>query len=411
MKKSVKIGIIVVILLISSISIYYYNNLPLEVEVELVEKTTLVSDFKETGKIVADEKYSIPAPYDGRVNMIIKLGEEVEKGDLIAVFDHSELTYGLRQINGQLSSLNGQRDMSSPQIYQAQVEALEIAIDMAKTGIERLEDDLETYRSLYEAGAVAKIEVDSMEKALEDGKKSLELREKELDLVYETNVERKGTEGFYQGQRSALIAQRDSLNSKISRSKVYAPGPGIVTGVYVTEGVFASSTMPILDISNNERLVARTNILVRDGASLKLGDKVKVVQKLRNEDIVHEGIISRISPLAKTTISPLGLSEQRVEVDIEFEGARDLFIGYDLDIIIETKRLEDVIVLSRLSIFRENGRYFLWKVEEDIIKKQEVKIGYESDFEVEILEGINEGDIIIMDPNNTALVEGGRVTY
>lgn len=411
MKKSVKIGIIVVILLISSISIYYYNNLPLEVEVELVEKTTLVSDFKETGKIVADEKFSIPAPYDGRVNMIIKLGEEVEKGDLIAVFDHSELTYGVRQINGQLSSLNGQRDMSSPQIYQAQVEALEIAIDMAKTGIERLEDDLETYRSLYEAGAVAKIEVDSMEKALEDGKKSLELREKELDLVYETNVERKGTEGFYQGQRSALIAQRDSLNSKISRSKVYAPGPGIVTGVYVTEGVFASSTMPILDISNNERLVARTNILVRDGASLKLGDKVKVVQKLRNEDIVHEGIISRISPLAKTTISPLGLSEQRVEVDIEFEGARDLFIGYDLDIIIETKRLEDVIVLSRLSIFRENGRYFLWKVEEDIIKKQEVKIGYESDFEVEILEGINEGDVIIMDPNNTALVEGGRVTY
>ena len=411
MKKSVKIGIIVVILLISSISIYYYNNLPLEVEVELVEKTTLVSDFKETGKIVADEKFSIPAPYDGRVNMIIKLGEEVEKGDLIAVFDHSELTYGVRQINGQLSSLNGQRDMSSPQIYQAQVEALEIAIDMAKTGIERLEDDLETYRSLYEAGAVAKIEVDSMEKALEDGKKSLELREKELDLVYETNVERKGTEGFYQGQRSALIAQRDSLNSKISRSKVYAPGPGIVTGVYVTEGVFASSTMPILDISNNERLVARTNTLVRDGASLKLGDKVKVVQKLRNEDIVHEGIISRISPLAKTTISPLGLSEQRVEVDIEFEGARDLFIGYDLDIIIETKRLEDVIVLSRLSIFRENGRYFVWKVEEDIIKKQEVKIGYESDFEVEILEGINEGDIIIMDPNNTALVEGGRVTY
>lgn len=411
MKKSVKIGIIILIVLISGAAMYYYNNLPLEVEVEVVNKTNLISDFKESGKIVPEDSYSVAAPYDGRVKMVVRSGEKVERGQLIAVLDDRDLRYSIRQIDGQLSSLSGQRAMSSPQIYESQVEALEIGIEMARINIERLEEDFQRYTALYESGAIPRVELQGIEKALEDANKGLLLREKELELIYETSRERAGTASFYSGQRQALMAQRDSINDKISRSSVYAPASGIVTQVYVSEGGFASSMVPILDISATERVVARADILVRDAAALSVGDSVKVVQKVRNDEIIHEGRISRISSYAKTSISPLGLSEQRVEVDVKFEGAENLFIGYDIDIVIETLRLENIIVLSKLSVFREDGRYFVWKIDGDIIRKQEVKIGYESDFEMQIISGLEDGDIIIMDPNNTSIEEGKKVSY
>lgn len=411
MKKSVKIGILILLVFISGAAMYYYNNLPLEVEAERVEKMTLISDFKENAKIVPQDRYSVSAPYDGRVKTVVKAGDRVQRGQLIAVLDDSDLRYSVRQINGQISSLSGQRAMASPEIFQSQIESINIGIEMAKTDIQRLEQDYQRYSSLYESGAIPKIELEGIEKALEDANNGLLLRENELKLIYETSREKSGTDAFYSGQRQALLAQRDSLNDRIAKSNVYAPASGIVTQVYVNEGGVASSMSPMLDISATESVVARADILVRDAAALAVGDKVTVIQKIRNDENNYEGRISSISSYAKTSISPLGLEEQRVEVDIEFERAEELFIGYDLDIVIETLRLENIIALPKLSTFRENNQYYVWKIEGDILVKQEIKVGHESDFEMEIISGLEDGDIIITDPNNTNLEEGKKVTY
>ena len=58
-----------------------------------------------------------------------------------------------------------------------------------------------------------------------------------------------------------------------------------------------------------------------------------------------------------------------------------------------------------------SGPITSWKIDGQTLKKQEVETGYESDFDYEITQGLSEGDLIILDPNDAQLEEGKKVKY
>lgn len=411
MKKSVKLIILGIIGVVVVAYVIYSMNKPLVVTATKISKTDLVSDFKEDAIVVTSHSYVISPPFDAKLLYIVEQGARVTSGELLASMDDSALNYQRNQINAQLKSVSGQQAMAKSPVYDAQVESLKIAISMGEDQISRLETNYERSKSLYDSGAIPKVEFEAVENALEDAKNQVKLKESELALIYESSASKPGTDSYYAGQKEALQSSLKEIDEKLAKTKIYAPSDAVVTKASAKAGNFVSTITPIIELSSSENNVARAFILVQDAAALKLGQEVTITQKIGNEKKDYKGQIVKINDYAVTRQSPLGLEEQRVEVDVAFESADKLFLGYDLSLTIESMRKEDVIVLPKATIFEAEGKKYVWKIEESVLKKQEVSIGYESDFDYEITKGLMDGDYIILDPNNSELKVDEKVKY
>lgn len=411
MKKSVKIVLIVIVVIALAAAYFYSASRPLEVDAQRIERSSIVSDFKEDAKVISSDKYSVSPPYDAKLVSVVKSGDNVTSGQLLAVMDDSALRAQKKEIEANIRALGGQRQMQNTQVYAAEVEGLQAEIRLAESNVQSAQTEYERINALYLAGAVPLVDVEAAQKALENAQAAVEIKRNALELIYQRSGPKSGVNTYYTAQADALRAQLERINSNISKTSIYSPSSGIVTAVYADKGAFVSSASPLLDIQTTDALAVSSMMLVQDAAALRVGQNAVVVQKIRNEEKNHPAMITDIGDYAVSTQSPLGLEEQRVEVKLNFSTADQLFIGYDVDVIIETLRKDDVIVLPKTTVFEIDRENYVWKIENDVLIRQPVQIGQQTDFDYEIVSGLEEGDYIIMDPNNSDLEEGKKVSY
>jgi hypothetical protein len=93
-------------------------------------------------------------------------------------------------------------------------------------------------------------------------------------------------------------------------------------------------------------------------------------------------------------------SDGVIAVDISLEGdlPQSAKAGLDVDGVIETERLDDVLYLQRPAFDHENGVYSLFKLEEGgaTATRVPVKFGRAAVTVIEILDGLNLGDKVII---------------
>lgn len=403
-----KVKIILTIAIIIGIAVYFFIqiNKPIKLETQIMKKQSLVRDFKETGKTKTDEQISITAPYSGKVLFIIKEGSKIKKGDLLLQLDSSDLNVKKQELYATKNALLGQEKMSSPILYESQLKAIDIAIELAQDKIKQFEEDIVKYKDLYENGAIPKTDYDNLKRAYEDALKALSLKKNERDILIEQSQEKSGTKEFYGNQRQAISVQISDIDNKISQTDVYAKSNGIVTNVYAKKGSFATNVNPVMDISNLDKVIAVCDVLSSDAIALKTGQKVKILQKVGEDTIEKSGSIIDIGKYAKTKISSLGLEEQRVEVKIQIDDLQNSIIGSDMDIVFETLRIDNIFVLPKSSVFETDDKKFVWVINNEKLEIRQITTGKESDYEYEIKSGLNENDIVVLEPNNNELKEG-----
>lgn len=388
--------------------IFFYLTKPLEVQTVEIEKKTLVRDFKETGKLESVEKISVTPAFDGKVLHIVALGDFVKEGDPLIQLDSGDLIRQKEELSANRQSLVGQEKMNTPVLYQSQTESADIAIRMAQDEVERAGKDLERYEVLFKEGALPEMDYEKFKRIYETALKQLELKKNQKEQLMEQSGAKDGSKEFYDSQKKAISVRMGNLDEKISKQVVYAQISGIVTAMSAQEGDFVSQHQSVMEISSVDRMKIVCDVLSSDAAMLEKGQQVKLLRKVGDDTVEGKGTITEIASYAKTQISSLGLEEQRVEVKIEPTNLEDLVLGTDLDIIFETMRIEDVFAVSKSSVFEEDGHY-LWTVRDGKLQKQAVEIGRESDYDYEILSGLQEGDILVTNPDNVELKEGRKV--
>jgi HlyD family secretion protein len=72
---------------------------------------------------------------------------------------------------------------------------------------------------------------------------------------------------------------------------------------------------------------------------------------------------------------------------------------------------KDVFSIPKMCIFEKDGEDHIFKVEDGRIKTQKVRTGIETATMTEIIEGVEEGDAVVAEPDNEKLRDGTRVTY
>lgn len=412
MKKKYKLMLTGAILaLILGISVIHLTD-KLTVNTEQVEKTDFQDTIEENGSVVSADKVTLSAELNGVVLTAVKENTPVVQGQEVLTIDSSQIEHQIAQLRGNLQSIQGQKEMSMPPVYQSQIDAQKLEIESTKVAMQDLEKNIQDAKLLYEAGSISKSELDNLELSYEQLQIKKNAQEKQLNLIYEQGKPKAGTDKMYDGQQKSVLENMKLLENQKQKAVLRSPINGVVSEILVKPGELAQLQSPVVTIINKDRLQIESYVLTDDVIYLHVGDKVNIRQETNSEDLSGTGVISEISAYATEQRSGLGLDEKKVKVIVSIQDKGTLNISANYDVLLDfvLKEMKDVITIPKSAMFHsKDGKDAVFVVKNGKAVIQEVTVAYESNSKYVIEEGLEEGDEVIKDPNIEGLKENVAV--
>lgn len=181
------------------------------------------------------------------------------------------------------------------------------------------------------------------------------------------------------------------IQEKINKMVLKAPVNGIITGIEKEEGETVQANLMIVSMISNGNFQIEANISETEIAKVSLNDIAKMTLDALGPDDEFTGQIIKIDP-AETVVS--GVIYYKINCIFDTEDER-IKSGMTVNLDIETDRREDVLYLPYYLIREEAGRKYVNVLEGEIIKERTIKTGLEGESNVEILEGLREGENIV----------------
>lgn len=323
---------------------------------KISEKITL------TGALKAKEKVDVTAKIPGRiVKLNADIGQPIARGALIAVIEDDEI--------------------------QQQIERSKAAIAVVDASIAQREAELNN----------AKVEMDRKRKLVEDGL----LPRGEMDgLETRYRVAQSQLE-FSRAQRRQSEAELRELNIRQSQTRIYSPINGIVASRQMDIGALANAASPIVTVISVSPMVIEAKASEVDIARIRRGATVTVtVDSLPGQNFA--GRVMRISPLLDPQTRN-GL----VEIEIPNRGGAlkgEMFARAELNL----GSQRESALLPRDALVYRGDQPGVYLIESDKAKFREVLTGLTQDDKVEVVSGLNIGDVVITRGSNL-LKDGDRV--
>ena len=204
-----------------------------------------------------------------------------------------------------------------------------------------------------------------------------------------------------------VLIDRDIEGMKYEKASIKSPINGIVIKKFLDEGsqvepsVSPMMRVPVIMVANIDTVKVLVNVSEKYLGKLKEKAKAKVKVDAYPDE-VFLGEVVRIAPLVD-----LATRTSEVEIKIPNEEHRlkpGMFARVNL--ILEKK--ENTLVVPNKAVLNENNRKFVFVVNGSIAREREVKTGIYQKDSVEIVEGLKETDLVIVE-GNYGLKDGTEV--
>jgi HlyD family secretion protein len=114
-------------------------------------------------------------------------------------------------------------------------------------------------------------------------------------------------------------------------------------------------------------------------------------------------VVRRVEPYGYTKVSALGIEEQRVDVVLDLTDPPEVWArlghGYRVQVSILLQQAE-VLRVPLGALFRRGDDWAVFVAENGRARLQTVKIGLKNDAHAEVLEGLREGDQVVLYPSD-----------
>lgn len=313
----------------------------------------------------------------GKVKTVhVNVGNIVAKGDTLITYESQDYSTGVKQAQIQYDNAILQK------------KDLENQNKAIKDKIAEIDKQIKTLETTGNPQDIAKIET---------------LKQQKNSMQPISNEKLKQSENAVALAKLSL----DSAKQKMAENKtsVIAENNGVVTELNATVGGMTSGAQPVVVVQDIENLQAVVALGKYDANKVKLGQAVII----NSEENNYTGQVSFIDPAATKTMSASG-GETTLGIKINIlEKKPNLKIDFDVDVDILLGEAKNVIKVPAESIRPGKGdKFYLYTVENGIVKEHEVLLGLQSDLEVEVKSGISEKDKVILNPS-ASIREGIKV--
>jgi HlyD family secretion protein len=198
-----------------------------------------------------------------------------------------------------------------------------------------------------------------------------------------------------QAQVDQAQAQLEEAQLKLEKAVITAPLDGVVASLGAEVGEMVSSNTPMVVLVDISKFHIDVEIDEIDISQITAGQEVLVtLDALPDEEIA--GHVEAIAPTA--TSADGGVVSYVVTVAIETTDAL-LRPGMSANTTITTARKDDALLVPNryIQIDRESGKMYVERLEEEgFTSRVEIETGMRSEFDSEVVAGLEEGDTVVL---------------
>jgi HlyD family secretion protein len=259
----------------------------------------------------------------------------------------------------------------------------ENALSDAQSAYSVAQSDLEANKTLNAQGIVADQVIKVKQQTVDSAKNRLELAKKQLQSLLETEKSQLAPQ---EAAVSSARARYDQLSRQLSDLFVKSNMSGRLQAVPVEVGQQVGPGTNLARVSDPSKLKAEVRISETQTRDLAIGQ----VAKIDTRNGIVKGHVTRIDPAS---------AGGTVGVDVTIDeplppGARP---DQSVDGVIELQRLENVLYVESPTFGQENSTVMLFKFTgPNEAVRTPVKLGRRSVSFVEVIEGLKEGDRVIL---------------
>lgn len=360
--------------------VYAWRPQPIPVDATAVTRGDLVVSVDEVGKTRVRDRYVVSAPLAGNLLRVeLRPGDTVRAGAVLARLSPLEAPLLDPRTRAEAASRSGAAAAGERQARAAIVRA-EIASQHA-------DDELGRVRKLVASGSLARDELIRAE---------LEARLRAEELASARFAAQMAT---HEAAMTRAALARFGAGAARESFEVTAPVDGTVLRVPAQSAGPVQPGTPLVDLGDPAALEIVSDVLSADAVRITPGTKV-VIERWGGPPLTAH--VARVEPSGFTRLSALGVEEQRVPVVIHLDDPREkwssLGDGYRIEarVVIEEKR--DLLRAPIGAVFRHGEGWAVYAIRAGRAALVPVTLGSKSDLDVEIAEGLADGDMVIVHP-------------
>lgn len=362
---------------------------PIAVETRPVTRGALTVWTDAEGTAQVRDVRTISAPITGTLQRIgWHAGDAVAAGDIVA------------RIGPARPPLLDQRAKA---MAEAAATAAAASVDLARTEQERAKAALahalaerDRSRQLHARGVIAQRMLDDAELAAAAARDDATAAAANLAIRLQELASAR-----------ALLATADGPAQQGCCVDVVAPIAGRILRILQDDEQVVAAGTPLLELGDTTDMDIVADLLSRDAVALNRG-AAAVVTGWGGPDLAAR--LERVDPAARTEISALGIAEQRVQVLLALRDPPPPTLGHDFELRVRITLWQgrNLLTVPVAALFRDGADWAVFSVQNRRATLTRLQIGHRNDDMAEVRDGLNEGDSVVLYPDDT-IADGTRV--
>ena len=351
------------------------------VRIAEVTRGDLVRDLSAEGRVIASNSPTLYAIAGGTVTLKVVAGDAVKQGQVLAEIDSPELRSRLMQEEATLAGLEAEASRAELDGALTRADARK-NLDQATIDHVAAQRDLERNRRAYEGGAVAQIDVARAQDALKKAELALAAARQEATLQGQgAGLDVRNKRLMADRQRAAV----EELQRQVDALTVRAPFDGQVGQLFVAQRANVATNAAVLSVVDLGKFEVEIRVPESFARDLGIGVPAEVVGGGKtytaevaavSPEVVNSEVAARVR---FTGQQPPGLRQnQRLTVRM----------------VLDTRR--NVLMVQRGPFVEQGGGNSAYVMDGDIAIKRPIRTGASSLNAVEIVDGAQAGDRIVV---------------
>jgi HlyD family secretion protein len=390
-KKKYLLALLAIIVLFIAASLFLREQGD-QLKTSQVKSGSIKKTIEERGTVFSKRVNTFYSDMSRKVESLhYSVGDRVIKGDVILTYENNydlEIDRINKQIEAIIASYNEivkGADFEEISNLKLNISTIEANLAFAKRNFEKIE-------TLYNNNAVSQLEYDEAKNNLTVLENLLQEANNNYNKVIQgvsSNVKKQ-----YEAQIDEAVVQKQILEKNLEQSSIKAEFDGMITELNVHQGGMTRTGVPVVEIQDDSNLGIYVEVLAEDAQELMRGMDFNIVDD--DGKVIETILISRIYPKAQSKVSDLGVEQKRVRVEADLNDI-NYKLGSEVDIEIVLQEKNNVLLVDKDAVYEKENKKYVTIVDGNKQTEVEIITGLEDDTHVEVLSGLNENDIVLME--------------
>jgi RND family efflux transporter MFP subunit len=348
-----------------------------------VRRGELVMRLESPGEAYTERNIVLKAEVTGTIKKLnAKEGKHVRAGEVLVEIDDQE--YRLKWERSEALRLRYLSELLLDKQFAPPAKEMGPA---ARERIKTAEQDFSKASSLYGQGMISRQEFDRAKRDYET-------------LLIESGVKQEevmaAAKGLTQAEIDAKIAQME-----VERTIIRAPFAGIVSSIKVSPQENISAGRELFTLVDISQIKVQAKVLESEIGKMKVGYEA-TLRFSAYPGKTFKGHVEAVSPI----INP---EDRTCAVHIAVENPQEeIKPGMHAEVEIAADVYKDRLLVPQEAVLVRGGRKLVFAVEEGLAKWRYIEVGLENEDYVEVLDGVKEGEMVLVEGHFT-LAHDARV--